>query len=121
VKSVKTRARFETIPSVIDEESASGLPMANTVSPTSSASESPNSACGKVSPARPPSLSTEMSVSGSCAITVAGSTRPSVSVQSIRVVCPATWKLVSTLPAAVTITPLPAPGYRSARPSLKRW
>ena len=35
-------------PLVIDDESASGLPIANTVSPTRSASESPNSACGKV-------------------------------------------------------------------------
>ena len=37
VKSVKTRAGLETMPCVIDEESASGLPIANTVSPTRSA------------------------------------------------------------------------------------
>ena len=48
--------------------------------------------------------------------TVASIASPLGRVHVIRVVWPATWKLVSTCPAALTMTPLPPAGARSARP-----
>ena len=115
VKSVNTRWAFETMPSVTDEERANGLPSASTGSPIASGASTASRAGrrpsagsaafgnGRSRPALPPAAGaaeTDRSVSGSWATTSASTIRPSVSVQRIRVLLPATWKLVSTCPAS---------------------
>ena len=78
------------IPSVTDWDSASGLPIARTRSPTRTADESPKRATGNSRPRSGFSLMTAMSVSGSIPISSASTSSRLDSVQNIRIAWPAT-------------------------------
>jgi hypothetical protein len=78
------------MPRVTDCDNASGLPIANTVSPTLSASESAKSTAGNSRPGAPLSWSTAMSESGSVPTRVASISSLLASTQTSRVARPAT-------------------------------
>ena len=106
-----------TIPIVTDCDSASGLPIARTRSPTLSDAARPKLATGNVRGLAGLSLSTAMSDSGSVPTSSAGISSRDASVQRIALVLPATWWLVTTCPSGVMIVPLPEASRFSSRPS----
>jgi hypothetical protein len=94
VKSVNTRSVFERMPSVMELDSESGLPMASTWSPTRSTAESPRVAKGRLERSLRllrSILITLRSMAGSCATTWASSTSPVGNVHEMRSLSPTTW------------------------------
>ena len=85
-----------TMPRVTDCDSANGLPMANTVSPTLARLESPQSTAGNSEWRLLSSLSTAISDIGSVPTSVASISSLLENTQSARVAWPATWWLVTT-------------------------
>ena len=82
------------IPSVTDCDSAIGLPIASTESPTRMADESPNCAGSNSRGWSGLRRMMEMSVSGSVPTSSASISSRFHNVQNIRLACPATWWLV---------------------------
>jgi hypothetical protein len=108
---VTGRSSALTIPTVTVWDSPRGLPTAITGSPTTTASESPNSRAVRSSGTSCIS-STARSVSGSAPASSAANTRASLSETCSSPPAPAaatTWLFVSTWPLASMITPEPTP------------
>ena len=114
------RSALATMPRVTAWDSASGQPMARTVSPTRTDSEDPNTAVG--SGADPlgrrerSSLMTAMSLSGSVPTSVASSSSRVGRTTRMAVARPTTWWLVMTCPSAEMIAPEPVPPDFFSRP-----
>ncbi|OQC38986.1 MAG: hypothetical protein BWX64_01679 [Acidobacteria bacterium ADurb.Bin051] len=93
--------------------SPNGLPIASTVSPISRSPLVPSGTAGR---SRPATLSSARSAPWSEPSTSASSSRPSSVVTTIRDAPSMTWALVTTNPAASTISPEPSDWARRARP-----
>jgi hypothetical protein len=114
---VSTRSRAETTPLVVVAVSPSGLPTATTSSPTARPppSTAGTSVSGSFAGAR-----VAMSCRGSLAETVAADSVPSAKVSLTALAPSTTWNAVSTVPSALTITPVPVAVVSESRSAADR-
>jgi len=87
------------MPVVIVPDRPNGLPMATTICPTCSASESPSGSGSRAGVSAGSTLSTARSLSGSEPTSSALTCVPSAKMTAIRTASPATWWLVMICPA----------------------